>query len=238
MNKMFKRIISGAMSVTLLAGAAFSAPLFSKNFTAVCEAAQKQNIGSAKSVNTIPYCAHVQTYGWQPFRLTNGGNTFQWALAFGRSDLYKPAGTEGEAKRLEALIIGDPDLTYSVRFAGTHKDSDWSYGTTASAFFDNKIPYDSTYHRAGTTGEARALEAVRIKCLNPDYDIYYRVHIQGKGWLSWAKNGGYAGNGYGARLEAIEIKKVDKDSCCFDNKFTREYYETGNELDYYWSPRE
>ena len=43
------------------------------------------------------------------------------------------------------------------------------------------------------------------------YDIYYRVHGQNFGWLDWAKNGQEAGTqGYAYRLEAIEIKLVEK----------------------------
>lgn len=231
MNKMIKKAISGAMAVTLLAGAAFAAPVFNKGFISVCTAAVKQTyISDAKSVEAIPYCAHVQTYGWQPFKLTNAGNTFQWALAFDRFDMFKPAGTEREAKRLEAIIIGDPDLSYSVRYAASHADSGWKMGVSSDCFFNNAIPYNSAYNVAGTTGQARAVEAVRIFCNDPDYDIYYRVHIQGKGWLNWTKNGEYAGNGYGARLEAIEIKKVNHGSCCYEDKYSCSYYETGAEL--------
>ena len=43
------------------------------------------------------------------------------------------------------------------------------------------------------------------------YDVYYRVHVQGFGWLGWAKNGESAGSaGYGRRLEGIQIKLVEK----------------------------
>lgn len=44
-----------------------------------------------------------------------------------------------------------------------------------------------------------------------DYDVYYRVHAQEFGWLGWAKNGESSGTeGFGYRLEAIEIKLVKK----------------------------
>lgn len=43
------------------------------------------------------------------------------------------------------------------------------------------------------------------------YDIYYRVHAQDYGWLGWVKNGLNTGTeGIGRRLEAIEIKLVNK----------------------------
>ena len=43
------------------------------------------------------------------------------------------------------------------------------------------------------------------------YDVYYRVHAQSFGWLTWAKNGDPAGTaGYAKRLEGIEIVLVKK----------------------------
>ena len=67
---------------------------------------------------------------------------------------------------------------------------------------------------AGTTGQSKRLEAIRIKLtdeLAENYDIYYRVHAQEFGWLGWEKNGESAGTaGYSYRLEAIEVKLVEK----------------------------
>ena len=43
------------------------------------------------------------------------------------------------------------------------------------------------------------------------YDIYYRAHVKDLGWLGWAKNGESAGTeGYNYRLEAVEIKLIEK----------------------------
>ncbi|MBQ6510590.1 hypothetical protein IJI94_01320, partial [Candidatus Saccharibacteria bacterium] len=42
------------------------------------------------------------------------------------------------------------------------------------------------------------------------YNLYYRVHVQGIGWMDWAKNGETAGTtGQSRRVEAIEIKLSD-----------------------------
>ena len=42
---------------------------------------------------------------------------------------------------------------------------------------------------SGTSGKKLRLEAIKIN-LSGDvsryYDVYYRVHIQDKGWLNWA----------------------------------------------------
>ena len=67
---------------------------------------------------------------------------------------------------------------------------------------------------AGTTGEAKRMEAVQIQLtgeIAKQYDIYYRVHSQTYGWLDWAKNGQSAGTeGLAKRMEAIQIVLVAK----------------------------
>ena len=63
---------------------------------------------------------------------------------------------------------------------------------------------------AGTTGQSRQIEAVRIRLTGPVaelYDIWYRVHIEFYGWLGWTKNGQMAGSeGLSKRIEAIQIR--------------------------------
>ena len=64
------------------------------------------------------------------------------------------------------------------------------------------------------------------------YDIYYRVHAQNFGWMGWTKNGESAGTeGYGYRVEAIQIKIVKKGAQapgtteqCFSKKWTSIVY--------------
>ena len=66
---------------------------------------------------------------------------------------------------------------------------------------------------SGTEGEARRLEAIRIKRSDslPIGDIVYRTHVQDYGWLNWVSNGESSGTeGKAKRLEAIEIKLVEK----------------------------
>ena len=65
---------------------------------------------------------------------------------------------------------------------------------------------------AGTVGESRRLEAVRIR-LNGEmagsgqYSVWYRVHTQTYGWLGWAKDGEEAGTtGLSKRGEALEVQ--------------------------------
>lgn len=67
---------------------------------------------------------------------------------------------------------------------------------------------------AGTTGEAKQMEAVKVRISNGNCEgsIEYRTHVQNKGWLDWAKNGEVEGtDGYGYQMEALEIRLVNKE---------------------------
>ena len=63
---------------------------------------------------------------------------------------------------------------------------------------------------AGTTGQKRRLEAVKIKlvdCSIPSARIKYRVHVQTKGWLPYVYDDQVAGTtGEARRAEAIQIE--------------------------------
>ena len=69
---------------------------------------------------------------------------------------------------------------------------------------------------AGTTGQNKHIEAIRIKLsdsLAANYSIWYRVHVSDVGWMAWARDGADAGTqGYGRAIEAIEIRLLPKDS--------------------------
>lgn len=62
---------------------------------------------------------------------------------------------------------------------------------------------------AGTTGEHRRLEAVKIvltDCEIPDACVKYRVHVKDTGWLDYVSDGAVAGTtGEHRRAEAIQI---------------------------------
>lgn len=62
---------------------------------------------------------------------------------------------------------------------------------------------------AGTTGESKRLESIRVSVKDTDVSggVTYRVHCQTYGWQDWRKNGAVAGTtGESKRLEAINIK--------------------------------
>jgi uncharacterized protein YjdB len=58
----------------------------------------------------------------------------------------------------------------------------------------------------GTVGESKRMEAIMLEA---PYRIEYHVHVQGKGWLPWVKNGEWTGTqGESRRIEAIEVRRV------------------------------
>ncbi|WP_052353841.1 glucosaminidase domain-containing protein [Neobacillus jeddahensis] len=143
---------------------------------------------ATQSIKTpsVKYLTHVQSYGWLK------------TVADGAM-----SGTEGEAKRMEAIKISLENAPYSGGIS--YKTHVQSYGWLTNV---------SNGALSGTTGEAKRLEAIQISLtgeMAEHYDIYYRVHAESYGWLDWAKNGASAGTqGLSKRLEAIEIVLVAK----------------------------
>lgn len=67
---------------------------------------------------------------------------------------------------------------------------------------------------SGTSGQSQRVEAIKIKLtgeISNYYDVYYRVHAQDLGWMSWTCNDSKAGTeGLELRVEAIQICLVKK----------------------------
>lgn len=137
------------------------------------------NAAILPSAPSISYKAHVEYNGWMSL-VKNG----------------EIAGTTGEGKRLEAIVINHPCIQYRVHV----QDYGW-------------MPWVSSGDIAGTTGEKKQIEAIQIKPCDDDFNfyVYYRLHIENYGWTGWAKNGEIAGStGIGLRAEALQIKLVKK----------------------------
>ena len=136
-----------------------------------------------KKEPSICYTTHIQDIGWQN-QVKDG----------------EMAGTEGQAKRLEAIKITLKDLSgVKIKYQTHIQDIGWQ---------DWK--YDGTL--AGTEGQSKRLEAIKIELEESHkYSIMYRVHIQDIGWQDWRYDGEKAGTeGQSKRLEAIQIKIVEK----------------------------
>ena len=149
-----------------------------------------QDAQKASEQLSVLYQSHVQSYGWQEWRKDG-----------------ELAGTSGEAKRLESLLIKLQDAEGKDVSGITYKAHVQSKGWTE---------WLADGAEAGTTGMSKRIEALRIKLsdeLAQKYDVLYRVHIQSYGWLEWAANGEAVGStGQGKRIEAIQIKLQEKGS--------------------------
>lgn len=144
-------------------------------------------------VGSVSYTAHVQDIGWQ--RSVSDGAT---------------AGTTGRSKRIEAIRVSLFSKTGEKLPAGSI-----SVQSHISGIGWESQPAGNG-QTSGTTGQSRAVEALKIKLsdeLSANYDIWYRVHSANFGWLGWAKNGEPAGSqGYARRVEALQIKVLPKGS--------------------------
>ena len=135
----------------------------------------------------IQYEAHVSNIGWMSNK--RDGST---------------AGTTGQSKSVEDLKVNilNPVEDGSVQINANVSGVGWQGWDTPSA------------SEGGTTGQGRAVEAVRLRLtgsLAKDYDVYYRVHASNIGWMAWAKDGGEAGTtGMSCSLEAVQIKLIKK----------------------------
>ena len=136
--------------------------------------------------NLFSYTSHVQSYGWLDAKSVGA------------------TGVEGQSKRMEAFKITytSPNylgnLLYRSYIEGEGWETSWKR--------DNQI--------SGTEGKSKKIEQIQMKLegeVADFYDVYYRVHVQGFGWLGWAKNGESAGTeNIGFRIECLEIKLVEK----------------------------
>ena len=144
----------------------------------------------------VTYKVHVQTDGWEKNYIAAG----------------QTSGTVGKALRLEAISIklvnGDGTDFNKTKGSIEYKVHVQTYGWRQGYVSDGKP--------AGTEGEAKRLEAIKIRLTGDianKYDVYYRVQAQKFGWMGWAKNDEPSGTaGYAYRLEGIQIKLLSKGS--------------------------
>ena len=121
----------------------------------------------------LTYKVHIQDIGWT-----------DWEKA---GDI---AGTEGQAKRIEAIILeghNGLDLSYRVHM----QDKGWSN-------------WVSNGQVAGTTGQSRRIEAIEIKS-NKTLEV--QEHIENVGWMPSSKGTEIriGTEGKSLRLEAFKI---------------------------------
>lgn len=133
-----------------------------------------------KKEPSICYTTHIQDIGWQN-QVKDG----------------EMAGTEGQAKRLEAIKITLKDLSgVKIKYQTHIQDIGWQ-----------DWRYDG--EKAGTEGQSKRLEAIQIKIVDKQTSISvnYSVHVQDIGWQNLKTEEKIAGTeGQSKRLEAIKIE--------------------------------
>jgi len=128
----------------------------------------------------ISYKAHLQDIGWTEEKFDG-----------------EMAGTIGEARRLEALIV---ESDYRLEYKAHVQNVGWQ-------------DWVERGQEAGTTGQSLRMEAFKIRLLyaDPNKHVWYRTHIENVGWTDWTIDGRICGSvGQSLRLEAIEIQIVDE----------------------------
>ena len=140
---------------------------------------------------SLSYSAHVSNIGWMG------------AVAGG-----EVAGTTGRGLPLEALRLvlsdastGEPLGADAISVEAHVSNVGWQ-------------PAVGNGGTAGTTGQARAVEALRVRLsgeLAARYTVWYRVHSAEFGWLGWACDGADAGSaGYGRAVQAVQVAVLPK----------------------------
>lgn len=175
------------------------------------EAIQIKLTGDAAEHYDVYYRVHAQSYGW-----------LNWAKN-GES-----AGTAGYAKRLEGIqiVVVPKWSTFDPKAYTYESKNDKAFvqkeGTTSTV--PERVVPTVTYMThvqsygwqnwkangdvAGTTGEAKRLEGIKIELKNKDYagGITYTTHVQTHAWLTPVADGKMSGTtGEAKRLEAIQI---------------------------------
>ena len=106
-------------------------------------------------------------------------------------------GTTGQSRPMESFRI-----TGDVNYSSYNYTTGWQ-------------PTVSDGMVSGTINLSRPIQAIKIAptgSLSDRYDIYYRVHLSGVGWMGWTKNGQPAGitGDSNKDIEAFEIRLVVK----------------------------
>lgn len=142
----------------------------------------------------------MRPVGWR--KLVHGGST---------------AGLTDTSQRLNAVRVhvkGRSD-SGSVQVAAKVEGDGWR-----SYVGDSKV--------AGTFHASNRTSAYKMRLtgeMAKQYDIYYRVHVAGKGWLGWARNGSGAGTeSYSYRNTAVQVVLVKKGERALMSGYDRPAY--------------
>ena len=140
---------------------------------------------------SLSYSAHVSNIGWMG-AVAGGG----------------VAGTTGRGLPLEALRLVLSDASTGEPLGA---DAISVEAHVSNVGWQAAVGNGGT---AGTTGQSRAVEALRVRLsgeLSARYTVWYRVHSAEFGWLGWACDGADAGSaGYGRAVQAAQVAVLPK----------------------------
>lgn len=156
------------------------------------EGIQIQLTGTFAKKYDIYYRVHVANFGW---------------LGWARNG--EIAGSEGLSLQMEAIQIKlvKKNATFSVGGRHAIVAPKLTYQAHCANFGWKNAVSDGNI--AGTTGEKRQLEGIKINLLDTDgkSGVEYRAHVSDVGWQGWKSSGVLAGTtGEFRKLEAVEIK--------------------------------
>ena len=158
------------------------------------EALKIELTGEKASAYDVYYRTHVQNFGWLDWA-KNGAASGSAGYAYHVESLQilvMPKGSAAPGKTENAFREKGTEVEYQSHVS----DIGWQN-------------WVGTGELSGTTGQAKAIEAMRISLTNMTADgaIEYRAHVQDIGWQNWVKNGELTGTtGRGLPMEAINIK--------------------------------
>jgi uncharacterized protein YjdB len=202
---MKKKSLSVLIALSLAVTTALpAASVFADTTTPVVTTAPASTYG-------VEYEAHVQSIGWQSPVTVTGDQTDVTNVT--------EAGTTGQSKRIEALKITGTNLPAGASI--TYQTHVQSIGWQSAVTETGNVAVDSAA-QAGTTGQSKRVEAVKITLAGlPGYAVKYQAHVQSIGWQApvTVNNGTdisdatIAGTtGQSKRVEAIKIEIVKTDA--------------------------
>lgn len=205
------------------------------------------NVESVKDI--VSYRAYVQYSGWQEWKhngetagTTGKGYQIEAIEAKpGKNisddfDLYYRVCVLGSgwlswAKNGDSAGTNDFDLPLSaVQFKFVRKGEE-TPEKTGDSFFRTRLSYQAhvqdigwqSYvengHLAGTTGQAKQMEALRINLDHQDFSggVRYRAHVKNIGWQNWSENNAMTGTvGRSLQMEAVQMQLTGEMSEHFD----------------------
>ena len=165
------------------------------------EAIQIKLTGNYASKYDIVYRVHVQNFGWLSWT-KNGGTAGTTNMSYRMEAIQMKLVKKGSFSTSGSASRTTPNISYTAHVQDIGWQSSKSNGTTA-----------------GTTGQAKQMEAIKISCKNFSGKgcIKYSAHVQDVGWQKWVSNNTVAGTtGKSKRMEAIKISLDSTMSPYFD----------------------